>query len=78
VIRRGLGDDIQFVINGSFCTLSQVVSLTAMLALSALAVPVYEHHQDIEEQHYVSRYTDHNGFSVRCLKGSTCSICGVR
>jgi hypothetical protein len=48
-----------FLIIQSLCFLFQVVSLVALLALSALAMPVYEEQQQIEEQHYVSTQTQH-------------------
>lgn len=47
-------EDTKVMINVSLCFRCQVVSLVAMLALSALAVAVYEQHQVIEEHHYVS------------------------
>jgi hypothetical protein len=59
-----------FLINQSLYF--QVVSLVAVLASSALAVPVYEEHQQIEEQHYVStltqHYTTHHGTQIGDLK----------
>jgi hypothetical protein len=48
-----------FLIIQSLCFLLQVVSLVAVLALSALAMPVYEEHQQIEEHDYVSTQTQH-------------------
>jgi hypothetical protein len=49
-----------FLIIQSLFFLFQVVSLVAMMALSVLAMPVYEEHQQIEEHHYVSTQTQHN------------------
>ena len=46
-----------FLINQSLCF--QVLSLVAVLALSALSMPVYEEHQQIEEHHYVSTQTQY-------------------
>lgn len=61
-----------FLIIQSLCFRFQVVSLIAVLALSALGVPVYEEHQQIEEHHYVSTQTQHyttrHGTQIGVLK----------
>jgi len=61
-----------FLIIQSLCFLFQVASLVVVLALSALAMPVYEEHQQIEEHHHVStqkqHYTIRHGTQISVLK----------
>lgn len=61
-----------FLFIQSLCFRFQVVSLVVVLALSALALPVYEEHQQIEEHHHVSTQTQHytirHGAQIGVLK----------
>jgi len=61
-----------FLFIESLCFRFQVVSLVVVLALSALAMPVYEEHQQIEEHHHVSTqtqlYTIRHGTQIGALK----------